>query len=291
MNISIKAVILSGGAGTRLWPFSREAYPKQFLALTGDKTLFQEAVIRISSLKSTETEHPIDILPPLVVSNEIHRFLVAEQLRCLGVVEASILLEPTGRNTAPALTLAALSAQAEGGDPVLAVLPSDHYVRNLAGFQSQVLKAARWAMQGYLVTLGIAPNRPETGFGYIRCGTQLDDSACIVQGFTEKPNAETAAHYLESGQYLWNSGIFVLKASTWLEQIGLHRPDIALACTQAYTHSQRDGDFIRIDPQAFSACPADSIDYAVMEKLCTSSGETATKAVVLPLDVGWSDLG
>lgn len=284
----LQAVILSGGAGTRLWPFSREAYPKQFLALTGDKTLFQEAVTRISTLPSGQG---ITLCPPQVICNEMHRFLVAEQLRCLGIEGSRILLEPVARNTAPALTLAALAAQAGGGDPVLVVLPSDHYVRNLAGFQARLLEAARQAAQGWLVTLGITPNRPETGFGYIRCGARLDENASVVAGFTEKPDAATAAHYLETGQYLWNSGIFILKASTWLTQIGIHRPDIAEACTRALAHSQADGDFIRIDAKAFADCPADSIDYAVMEKLCGPSAPAAAGVLVLPLDAGWSDLG
>ena len=291
MNTGIQAVILSGGAGTRLWPFSRDAYPKQFLALTGDKTLFQETVTRISTLQSADPDAPLAILPPLVVCNEMHRFLVAEQLRRLGIEGGGILLEPVARNTAPALTLAALSAQAEGHDPVLIVLPSDHYVRNVAGFQARLLEATQWALQGCLVTLGITPDRPETGFGYIRCGAPLEGKAHTVLGFTEKPDAETATRYLDAGEYLWNSGIFVLKASTWLEQIGQYRPDISLACTEAHALGQRDGDFIRIDKPAFTRCPADSIDYAVMEKLCGPAQAGPGRAVVLPLEVGWSDLG
>jgi len=291
MNTPLQAVILSGGAGTRLWPFSREACPKQFLNLTGDKTLFQETVTRISTLPATHPDTAIEILPPLVVCNEMHRFLVAEQLRRLGIEGGGILLEPVARNTAPALTLAALSVQADGLDPVLIVLPSDHYVRDVAGFQACLLDAVRWASQGCLVTLGITPDRPETGFGYFQCGPSLGGEAGTVLGFTEDPDAETATRYLADSEYLWNSGIFVLKASTWLEQISRYRPDIHLACTEASTHGQRDGDFIRIDQQAFTRCPADSIDYAVMEKLGHAAATGAGRAVVLPLDVGWSDLG
>lgn len=289
MTIPVCAVVLSGGSGTRLWPFSREAYPKQFLSFTGDgRTLFQETVARVSDWQTGRGD--FEILPPLVVCNEMHRFLVAEQLRQMGLEQGLILLEPVGRNTAPALTIAALCAVEESGDPILAVLPSDHYVEDLPGFQARLAEAAQLAAEGRIVTFGIVPDRPETGFGYIRRGPKLGVNAELLAGFTEKPDTATASDYLASGQYLWNSGMFILQAGTWLDEIGRHRPDILKACQDAYTRSKRDGNFIRADKEAFSRCPSDSIDYAVMEKLTTEAAETA-KAVVLPLDVGWSDLG
>jgi mannose-1-phosphate guanylyltransferase/mannose-6-phosphate isomerase len=287
MQIPIRTVVLSGGSGTRLWPFSREAYPKQFLSLTGGRTLFQETVSR--SMEWNGASEAFEFLPPLVVCNEMHRFLVAEQLRQMGM-EGLILLEPSGKNTAPALTLAALCATEEEGDPVLAVLPSDHYVEDVPGFQVLLSNAVKLATEGRVVTFGIVPDRPETGFGYIRRGLAIDEKAYVLDCFTEKPDAVTAAEYIATGQYLWNSGIFVLRVSIWLEEIGRYRPDILQACKQAYSGKKRDGDFIRVDKEAFSRCPSDSIDYAVMEKLTMKASEPA-RAVVLPLDVGWSDLG
>ncbi|MGZ8217946.1 mannose-1-phosphate guanylyltransferase/mannose-6-phosphate isomerase [Methylomagnum sp.] len=289
MLIPIRAIVLSGGSGTRLWPFSREAYPKQFLSFSGGHTLFQETVTRAMDWGS-ESANTFEVLPPLVVCNELHRFLVAEQLRQLGQENGSILLEPIGRNTAPALTLAALCAAEEGNDPVLAVLPSDHYVENVPGFQARLAEALKLAAEGRVVTFGIVPDKPETGFGYIRQGAAIGENAYALGGFTEKPNAATAAEYLATGEYLWNSGIFILRASTWLEEIGKYRPDILRVCTEAYAASKRDGDFIRVDKPLFSRCPSDSIDYAVMEKLTATPSDTV-RAVVLPLDVGWSDLG
>lgn len=289
MLIPIRAIVLSGGSGTRLWPFSREAYPKQFLSFTGGRTLFQETVARAVDWGGSESDF-FEVLPPLVVCNELHRFLVAEQLRQLGQENGSILLEPAGRNTAPALTLAALCAAEEGDDPVLAVLPSDHYVEDIPGFQARLAEALKLAAEGRVVTFGIVPDKPETGFGYIHRGPAIGEGAYALGGFTEKPNAETAAEYLATGEYFWNSGIFILRASTWLEEIGRHRPDILRVCTEAYAASKRDGDFVRVDKATFSRCPSDSIDYAVMEKL-TATPSDVVRAVVLPLDVGWSDLG
>ena len=290
MSIGIKAVILSGGAGTRLWPFSREAYPKQFLALIGERSLFQEAVARVLDIRCASTDFVIQ--PPLVVCNEMHRFLVAEQLRRLGIEGSSILLEPAARNTAPALTLAALSAVQEDDDPVLVVLPSDHFIRDVARFQDKLLDAVRWAARGALVTLGIRAGQPETGFGYIHTGELLDDQVRRVRGFTEKPDLATATAYVQSGEYLWNSGIFVLRASIWLDEIARHRPDIHASCSQALALGGRDGDFIRVDTSTFKACLADSIDYAVMEKLSGQAGAGRDPGVVvIPLDFGWSDLG
>lgn len=288
MQISVRAVVLSGGSGTRLWPFSREAYPKQFLSFTGGRTLFQDTVARV--VEWSGESGSFEILPPLVVCNELHRFLAAEQLRQMGLEAGTILLEPTGRNTAPALTLAALRAGEEEADPVLVVLPSDHYVEDVPGFQARLSDALKLAGEGHVVTFGIVPDKPETGFGYIRRGLGIGQNAFALGGFTEKPDALTAAEYLATGQYLWNSGIFVLRASTWLEEIGRHRPDILRACQDAYGASKRDGDFIRLDKAIFSRCPSDSIDYAVMEKL-TAEANGPVRAAVLPLDVGWSDLG
>lgn len=287
MKINIQPVILSGGSGTRLWPYSREAYPKQFLSFTGDKTLFQDTVVRVEGLE-VDPRHA-EVNPPLVVCNELHRFLVGEQLRQLGFDDFSIVLEPIGRNTAPALTLAALQASADGADPVLVVMPSDHHIDDLDGFRKRMLAAISLAGEGAVVTFGIVPTKPETGYGYIRKGSSLGDESFLLDSFVEKPDALTAAEYLASGQYLWNSGLFVLHASVWLEQIRHYRPDIEAACEDAFKHAKGDGSFVRIDKTRFAACPSDSIDYAVMEKL--SNGAGSVKSVVLSLDVGWSDLG
>jgi mannose-1-phosphate guanylyltransferase/mannose-6-phosphate isomerase len=227
---------------------------------------------------------------PLVVCNEKHRFLVAEQLSQMGLHHSSILLEPIGRNTAPALTIAALCVASEGGDPILAVLPSDHYVEDVAGFQDRLLEAVALAREGYIVTFGIVPDKPETGFGYIHRGVPMRGDACVVRGFREKPDLEAASEYIASGEYLWNSGIFILQASTWIEAIGHHAPEILEVCQAAFANHQRDGDFVRVDSQLFSKCPSDSIDYAVMEHLTAETVEAA-RAAVIPLDVGWSDLG
>jgi mannose-1-phosphate guanylyltransferase/mannose-6-phosphate isomerase len=288
MKISVQAVVLSGGAGTRLWPFSREAYPKQFLPLTGDKSLFQETVYRILSMDS-QGNH-LELLPPVVVCNEMHRFIAAEQLRQMGLDGSAILLEPIGKNTAPAATLAALRALEGEHDPVLVVLPSDHHVENVSEFQLRMSRAVELAAKGDIVTFGVVAQTPETGFGYIRRGPETGDGVFVLDGFTEKPDAKTAAEYLASGQYFWNSGIFVMRAGTWVEQIGQYQPAILDACKAALSASKRDGDFIRVDRNAFAECPSDSIDYAVMEKL-TAQDEGSPRATVLSLDVGWSDLG
>jgi len=287
MKISIQPIILSGGSGTRLWPYSREAYPKQFLSFTGDKTLFQDTVARVEDMVVDAGR--AEMKPPVVVCNELHRFLVGEQLRQLGFDEFTIVLEPIGRNTAPALTLAALQASADGGDPVLVVMPSDHHIEDVAGFRRRVLEAILLAAEGAVVTFGIVPTKPETGYGYIRKGEPQGGESFLLDGFVEKPDALTAAGYLASGQYLWNSGLFVLRASVWLEQIRLRRPDIEVACHDAFTKAKGDGNFVRIDKARFASCPSDSIDYAVMEKLSGEAG--GVKSVVLSLDVGWSDLG
>ena len=287
MKTILQPIILSGGSGTRLWPFSREAYPKQFLSFTGDKTLLQETVSRVEDMQPDPAR--VELRAPVVVCNELHRFLVAEQLRQLGFDECAIILEPIGRNTAPALTLAAFQATADGGDPVLVVMPSDHHIEDVVEFRKRVMAAALKAAEGAVATFGIVPSKPETGYGYIRKGEALGDESFLLDGFVEKPDAVTATAYLSSGQYLWNSGLFVLRASVWLKQISLHRNDIAEACRNAFAQAKRDGNFIRVTKAHFADCPSDSIDYAVMERL--AGGPKTVASIVYSLDVGWSDLG
>jgi mannose-1-phosphate guanylyltransferase/mannose-6-phosphate isomerase len=268
-------VILSGGAGTRLWPLSRELYPKQLLALVGDNTMLQETVLRMRGLETA---------PSVVVCNEAHRFLVAEQLRQLDAPAGAIVLEPMGRNTAPAIALAAHAAVKAGGgtDPVLLVLPADHVIQNVQAFHAAVRVALEAAEQGQLVTFGIVPRLPETGYGYIQRGPAAGAAYRIAQ-FVEKPTLERARQFLESGEYYWNSGMFMFRARRYLEELERLAPAIAKVCRSAFEAAKADLDFTRIDPSAFGGCPSDSIDYAVMEK---TSG-----AIVVPLDAGWSDVG
>ena len=268
----LQPVLLSGGSGTRLWPLSREAYPKQFLALAGDDTMVQATWRRVAPLAGAA---------PIVVANEDHRFLVAEQLRQAGAPRAAILLEPAGRNTAPAIAAAALQATADGADPLLLVLPSDHVVTDEAAFHGAVREAIPAAAGGALVTFGIVPGAPETGFGYIQA--EAGDGVRAVRRFVEKPDAATAARYLSEGGYYWNSGMFLFRASRYLAELGRHAPAMLAAVRAACDGAVRDGDFIRLDKAAFEACPADSIDYAVMEK--------TDRAMVLPVDIGWNDVG
>lgn len=268
----ILPVILSGGTGTRLWPLSREAYPKQFLPLVGDRSMLQETWLRVA---------PVSSRAPIIVANNEHRFIVAEQLLEIGVTPAAILLEPAGRNTAPAIALAALHAVADGSDPILLVLPSDHVVTNDAAFQNASKLAAIAAAEGKMATFGIVPTNPETGYGYIKAVT--GEGALQVEAFVEKPDSETAQRYLLSGEYFWNSGMFVFKASTYLQQLKNLQPEILAICEAALAKATRDSDFIRIDPAIFTTCPSDSIDYAVMEK--------TDLATVVPLDAGWNDVG
>ena len=268
----LQPVLLSGGSGTRLWPLSREAYPKQFLALAGDDTMVQATWRRVAPLAGAA---------PIVVANEDHRFLVAEQLRQVGAPRAAILLEPVGRNTAPAIAAAALQATADGADPLLLVLPSDHVVTDEAAFHAAVREAIPAAAGGALVTFGIVPGAPETGFGYIQA--EAGDGVRAVRRFVEKPDAATAARYLSEGGYYWNSGMFLFRASRYLAELGRHAPAMLAAVRAACDGAVRDGDFIRLDKAAFEACPADSIDYAVMEK--------TDRAMVLPVDIGWNDVG
>lgn len=275
-------MILSGGSGTRLWPLSREQYPKQLLPLVGEESLLQATARRLDGLSPAAE--------PLVVCNEEHRFVVAEQMRGLGR-EAAILLEPVGRNTAPALTLAALWAL-RSGDPVLVVMPADHVILDAGAFRDAVQRAATLAEAGMAVTFGITPDCPETGYGYIQRGTALGgtSNAFALARFVEKPDRSTAQGYLDSGDYLWNSGIFVVKASVWRSAIGVCRPDILAACESAAAGWKADGDFVRVAAEAFATCPSDSIDYAVMERI-TAGVAGLPAAAVIPIDAGWSDVG
>ncbi len=289
--MSLQPVILSGGSGTRLWPLSREAYPKQFLPLTSEHTMLQETVRRLYGLEDEHPHQAIGNAPPMVVCNEAHRFLVAEQLLSLGSPNGGILLEPMGRNTAPALTLAALHAVRDGADPVLLVMPADHTIADETGFRTVTARAYDLALQGAVITFGIVPDKPETGYGYIQRGQDRDGDDCVyaLNGFREKPQRKTAQEYLDSGTYYWNSGIFMLRAGVWLKLIEQLRPDIAAASRHAYDEAVQDADFVRLDPGLFAACPSDSIDYAVMEHIAGDAGDV--EALVLPLDVGWSDVG
>ena len=276
MTESIVPVLLSGGSGTRLWPMSRRDHPKQFLPLVTGQSLFLDTLQR-AWLVCAEFE-------PIVVCSEAHRFLAAEQLREHGLGRARIVLEPVGRNTAPAIALAALAAGADGGDPLLLVLPSDHAVDDLAAFRAAVQHAAEHAAAGKLVTFGVVPTRPETGYGYIRGDQTLDSSgARPVAEFVEKPDVETALRYVESGAYFWNSGMFMFRASCYLAELERLAPEIASACRAAFEAAHSDLDFLRVGAEAFAACPSESVDYAVMER--------TREAVVVPLDAGWSDVG
>ena len=274
-------VILSGGAGTRLWPLSRELYPKQQLALTGDRTMIQQTALRLEGLAAT---------PPVLVCNEAHRFLVAEQLRQLNVEPKAVVLEPFGRNTAPAIALAAHAAlkttqDSPDVDPVLLVLPADHVIRDVPAFQKAVRVALPAAEQGKLVTFGVVPNAPETGYGYIQRAEsgQAPPGVHRIARFVEKPAADKAQQFVKSGEYYWNSGMFLFRARRYLQELERLAPAIAKVCATASASAKSDLDFTRIDPKAFEACPSDSIDYAVMEK--------TSDAVVVPLDAGWSDVG
>ncbi len=270
----ITPVLLSGGIGSRLWPVSREAHPKQFQPLAGELSMLQETLARTRDLAAAA---------PLVVCNEDHRFMVAEQLRQLGITPGALILEPQGRNTAPAVALAALHAAGADPDALLLVLPADHVIRDVPAFIEAVGKALPAAADGRLMTFGVVPSSPETGYGYIKCGASAGDGLYDLERFVEKPDAATAAQYLASGDYLWNSGMFLLGAAAYLEELGRHAPQILEACRAAMSGAQVDMDFIRPDADAFAACPSDSIDYAVME-------HTARGGVV-SLDCGWSDVG
>jgi mannose-1-phosphate guanylyltransferase / mannose-6-phosphate isomerase len=281
--MNLQPVILCGGAGTRLWPLSREQYPKQLLALGGRETMLQATLHRLdTSLVSAKRK----LLAPIVVANEEYRFITAEQLRQAALAPAALVLEPVGRNTAPALTLAALAALEAGADPVLVVMPADHVVENVEAFRAAVARGAEHAEQGKIVTFGVVPTGAETAYGYIRAGARLKgEDAYEIAAFAEKPDAATAQKYIASGGYYWNAGIFMLRASVWQERIGAARPDILKACRAAFAARSRDHDFLRVERKMFEECPTDSIDYAVMEKLGPGLG------VMMPLSAGWSDVG
>ena len=265
-------VVMSGGSGTRLWPLSRKHKPKQFLNLFGDDSMFQQTILRLDGLDNS---------PPIVVCNESHRFMVAEQLLEIDIENPSILLEPVGRNTAPAIVSAAFQALSREEDPILLVLAADHVIADIDAFHQAIKLAEQQAMVGNLVTFGIVPTCAHTGYGYIQAEEKATISA--VQQFVEKPDSATAEAYLSSGDYYWNSGMFMFKASVLIEEMSKFHSDIVEQCRLAVANSEQDLDFVRLSKEAFEACPSDSIDYALMEK--------TQKAVVVPLDAGWNDVG
>ncbi|MFP7722474.1 mannose-1-phosphate guanylyltransferase/mannose-6-phosphate isomerase [Lysobacter sp. A3-1-A15] len=268
-------VVLSGGSGTRLWPLSRKNLPKQFLALVGERSLYQETVLRAAALP--------DAQPPITVCSDDHRFMVGEQLQAIGVRGGGILLEPAARNTAPAIALAALHAMERDASATLLVMPADHLIEDEAAFREAVAKAASLAADGWLVAFGIEPDYPETGYGYVRRGEALGTSGFRIDRFVEKPDLATAEGYLAEGGYAWNSGMFLFPAARYVEELGRHAPAILDAVRRAYAAATIDLDFTRIDEPAFTASPSDSIDYAVMEK--------TGRAAVVPVSCGWSDIG
>lgn len=265
-------VVLSGGSGTRLWPLSRSQYPKQFLPLVSEKTMLQETLSRLIGLG--------DLGLPMVVCNENHRFLVAEQLREIDIKPTAIILEPIGKNTAPAVALAALAAKSE--DDILLILPADHVIKNVAVFQNAVLVAEKLAKQDFLVTFGIVPTHAETGYGYIK-SIQTKGEALPVDYFVEKPDLQTAAEYVKSGDYFWNSGMFVFKVRVYLQELEKFNPEMLAVCKMAFENAKTDVDFVRLNADIFANCPSDSIDYAVMEK--------TELAMVVPLEANWNDVG
>ncbi|QZX81524.1 mannose-1-phosphate guanylyltransferase/mannose-6-phosphate isomerase [Metapseudomonas otitidis] len=277
----IQPVVLCGGSGTRLWPLSRSGFPKQFLCLMGNESLFQQSIKRLGG--SGKNNAPAS---PYIVCNEEHRFLAQEQLRELGVDNATFLLEPVGRNTAPALTLAALAARDVGTDPVLVVTPADQAITDDEAFRAVMHRAVESASEGSIVILGIKPDRPETGYGYIKVASG-NAAVAAVERFVEKPDRGAAQAYLDEGGYYWNAGFFVLKASVWLEALESFRPDILQASVESWAGKRVDGPFVRPHKEIFTTIPCESIDYAVMEK-CPRS---ALAIKMLPLDAGWSDLG
>jgi mannose-1-phosphate guanylyltransferase/mannose-6-phosphate isomerase len=273
----IHPVILSGGSGTRLWPMSRSLYPKQLLALVGDRSLLQETAGRVTGDAGFAT--------PLIIANEEHRFIIAEQLREIGFKAEALVLEPIGRNTAPAATVAALRVAEKDPDALMLVMPSDHAIIDLAAFRQATQRAATAARAGHLVTFGITPVRAETGYGYISKGVSIGScaGAFAVTGFVEKPDPTTAERYVVSGDYLWNSGIFLFPVGLWLSEIKRWQPEMLAACKRSLAEARTDDDFVRLDGAAFTACPSAAIDYAVMEH--------TMRAAVVPVSMGWSDLG
>ena len=267
--MKLHPIILCGGNGSRLWPLSRDHHPKQLLALMGGRTLLQETALRLDGLT--------EVAAPVVVSNAQYRFLIAEQMREIGKLPCTLLLEPVGRNTAPALTIAALKILAEDTDALLLAMPADHAISDGAAFRHAIAEAIPQALHGRLVTFGIVPSHPETGYGYIRRGPED-----VIREFVEKPDLARADVFLASGDYLWNSGLFLMRASVWIEELRRYRPDILEACERALAQGREDHDFFHLDA-CFGECPSESIDYAVMERTDVGS--------VIPLAVGWSDIG
>ncbi|WP_059018947.1 mannose-1-phosphate guanylyltransferase/mannose-6-phosphate isomerase [Vibrio coralliirubri] len=298
----ILPVILAGGSGSRLWPLSRELYPKQFLNIAGEQSMLQQTLQRLQGLEEHLMDSKCDA--PFIICNEEHRFIAAEQARASNIQHSGILLEPVGRNTAPAIALAALKALSKpalneqgASDPILLVLAADHHIAKTSEFQQAISRGVDFTKQGKLVTFGITPDAPETGYGYIKQGEPLSSSiktdtngtkqpinhAYAIECFVEKPDTATAEEYIRSEQYLWNSGMFMFKASRYVEELAEHHPEILAACKLALATQNTDLDFIRIDAEAFKSSPSDSIDYAVMEK--------TSHAAVIPMDVGWNDIG
>lgn len=274
-NLFITPIIMAGGSGSRLWPLSRQLRPKQFLELLGNESLIQQTLARLDGL---------DVTAPIVITNEEHRFLAAEQLRAIGIQNASLLLEPEGRNTAPAIALGALQALRNGGanDSLLLVLAADHVIQDVDAFQKVVTGAIALAREGRLVTFGIVPTCAETGYGYIQKGRALGEGFEVAR-FVEKPDKNVATGYFESGDYLWNSGMFLMRADRYLDALRTYAPDILAACEKAIEGASNDLDFVRVDKASFVSCPSDSIDYAVMEK--------DQQVAVVPLQAGWNDIG
>ena len=270
----VTPVLLCGGVGSRLWPVSRQGRPKQYLNLIGENSLLQQTLKRINGVEQSA---------PIIVCNEEHRFLVAEQLRQLGITAPTIILEPEGKNTAPAIALAALAASASDPDVNLLVLPADHYVGKPAALIDAIEKASSASAQGKLVTFGLVPSRPETGYGYIKRGEALAPEVSVLEQFVEKPDQRTAEGYIASGDYVWNSGMFMFTAGRFLESLAEFQPDMAQVCESAMQRAERDMDFIRPDAEVFGTCPSDSIDYAVMEH--------TPEGAVVSLDCDWSDIG
>jgi len=268
-------VILSGGSGTRLWPLSRKQYPKQYLPLVGDNTMLQETILRLSGLDN--------LADPIIICNADHRFLVAEQCQQIDIQDPTILLEPVGRNTAPAIAAAALQSLKKTDDAVLLVLSADHVIQDVEVFHAAINIASQQAQDGKLATFGIVPTDANTGYGYIKSSADSNDGAHKVEEFVEKPDLETAQTYLEQGNYLWNSGMFMFKPATLIDELTTHSPDIVTSVNDAVNNAAQDLDFIRLDKQAFESSPSDSIDYALMEK--------SSNVVVVPLDAQWNDIG
>lgn len=270
-------VILAGGSGTRLWPLSRELYPKQLIDIYNHKTMLQNTVSRLEGINNLGA--------PIVVCNEEHRFMTAEQLRAIEVEPNAIILEPVGRNTAPAIALAAIKAMEKNEDPVLLVLPADHVIEKVAAFHAAINTGIEYAQRDYLITFGIIPDSPETGYGYIKKGELLEHQTGIskIEKFVEKPDFPTAQKLFESGSYCWNSGMFMFKASAILQELEIHAPDIVIPCKKVIAKGKQDLDFFRLSRDGFKDIPSDSIDYAVMEK--------TSKGIVIPFDAGWNDLG